>query len=228
MKRVILVTNLLAGFCFLNCVCSHRAQAQLLSPATGGQTVLTYVNRLIVNPPEVAAFGYFTGVTGLPDPLFAGAAGESTAYFTWYLNAPEAVQIANGDAALPGSTGVAVLPAGESFSVYYNATPNQSWANPGSFSAGQLIATFKSTPGTQTGSGPVALVTQSYVLVSSRPFVFKGETYNLARLLPHGFTFFTLSSNIPLGGSPVFPLVFTAAGSGVAIGGELSALPRLF
>jgi hypothetical protein len=56
----------------------------------------------------------------------------------------------------------------------------------------------------------------------------KGEIYDLARLLPHGFTFFTLSSNIPLGGAPTPPLVFTAAGSGVAMGGELSGLPRLF
>ena len=219
---------LLAGLCLVNLAWVDRVQAQLVEPVPAGQTVLTFVNRLIINPPRVAAFGYFSGVAGIPDSLFSGTPGESTAYFTWYLNAPGAVQIQNGDTAIAGSTSVAVLPAGESLSVYYNAAPNQSWANPDSFSAGQLVATFKSMPGTQTGSGPIALVTQSYVLASSQPFVFKGEIYNFGRLLPHGFTFFTLSSNIPLGGSPAPPLVFTAAGSGLAIGGELSGLPRVF
>ena len=48
----------------------------------------------------------------------------------------------------------------------------------------------------------------------------------ISPLLPHASTFFTLSSNIQLGGSPAPPLVFTAAAAGVAPGGELSGLPR--
>lgn len=154
MKRLLHITNLLAGFCVLSCAYPEKAQAQLSDPIPAGQTVLTFVNRLIINPPQVPAFGYFTGLTGLPDPLFSAVPGEATAYFTWYLNAPGALQIQNGDAAMPGSTSVAVLPAGESLSVYYNATPNQSWTNPGSFSAGQLIATFKSIARNADWLGP--------------------------------------------------------------------------
>ena len=186
MKRMPCSMHLLASLTIVSYANLDKAQAQLAQPIPAGQTVLTFVNRLIINPPQVAAFGYFTGITSLPDPLFSGAPGEATANSTWCLNAPGAVQIQNGDPATPGSTSTAVLPAGETLSVYYNATPNQSWTNPASFSAGELIATFKSTAGTQTGSGPVALVTQSYLLASSGSFVFKGEIYNLGRMLPHG------------------------------------------
>jgi hypothetical protein len=64
-------------------------------------------------------------------------------------------------------------------------------------------------------------------LVFSQDFVFNGTTYNFNRLTPHGFTSIVLASNIPLAGAgtPDFPLVFAGAGSNVAIGGALSALP---
>jgi hypothetical protein len=204
---------------------SIQAAAQPPAEVPAGRTILTFVNRLLINPPQVLVFGYFPSIEGLPGPLFSGTSGENSAYFTWSLNAPGAIQIQNGDANAAGSTSVAVLSAGKDLNVYYNASPNQNWNNPASFSAGQLIATFRSTIGTQTGSGPVALVTQSYELVSSQGFSFKGQSYDFARLIPHGFTVYTLSSNIPLGGAMAPPLIFTAAGSAVAIGGALSALP---
>ncbi|MBZ5626627.1 MAG: hypothetical protein LAQ69_49290 [Acidobacteriia bacterium] len=73
----------------------------------------------------------------------------------------------------------------------------------------------------------MALVTQSYVLVSSTKFTFLGETYDFGRILPHGVTFIALSGNIPLGNTtpPAPPLVFSAAGSAIAIGGALSGFP---
>ncbi len=202
------------------------AQPADITPA--GQTVLTFVNRLYLNPPAQATVaGYFANIAGLPGPLFSGAPGEATAYFTWSLDASGALLVANGDANA-GGVSVAFLPAGESLNVYFNATPNQTWSSPASFSAGQLVATFTSTVGTQTGSGPVALVTQSYLLTTSHDFVFKGKTYNFADLIPHGFTMSSFSSNIPNPGNAVFgfPLVFPAAGSAVSMGGLLSGLPK--
>lgn len=206
---------------------SIPAVAQPATKVEASRTVLTFVNRLIINPPQVVVFGYFPTIQGLPDPLFSGTPGEATAYLTWSLDAVGATQIPNGDAADPGSTSVAVLRSGEKLNIYFNANPNQNWANPASFSSGQLVATYVATTGTQTGSGPVALVTQTYVLDSSQDFTFKGQTYNFARLIPHGFTSIALSSNIPIGNSnpPKPPLVFTASGSGLAIGGAFSALP---
>jgi hypothetical protein len=218
------------GVLLLSATSGTPALAQPARIMPAGLTVLTFVNRLVINPSQIQVFGYFPTIHGLPDPLFSGTPGEGTAYFTWSLDAAGAVQIQNGDTTAAGSAGVAVLPSGHSLNVYFNATPGQSWNNPGSFSAGQLVATFRSTTGTQTGSGPVALVTQSYVLISSTKFTFKGETYDFARLLPNGMTFIALSGNIPLGNTtpPSPPLIFPAAGSAIAIGGALSGLPALF
>ena len=203
---------------------SHGQKTAGSIPA--GQTVLTFVNRLLINPPQVVVYGYFVDIAGVPGPLFSGTpSNEATAHFTWSLNAAGAVQLQNGAAKDPGSIGVAVLPSNESFNIYYNANPNQSWSNPASFAAGQLIASFKSTPGTQTGAGPVSFVTQSYTRVSSQDFTFKGETYNLERVIRHGFTLFGVASQIPLDGALAPPLTFSAAGSAVAIGGSLSGVP---
>jgi hypothetical protein len=197
---------------------SIPAAAQPAASIPAGQTIMTFVNRLLINPPQVVVYGYFVDIVGLPGPLFSGTPGETTAYFTWSLNAQGALQLQNGDPKDPGSIDVAVLPSGEAFSVYYNANPNQNWNIPASFSAGQPIATFKSEPGTQTGVGPVAFVTQAYSLVSSHDFFFKGRTFNLARLIPHGFIVSSVSGNIPLNGAVAPPLTFAAAGTAAAIG----------
>jgi hypothetical protein len=68
------------------------------------------------------------------------------------------------------------------------------------------------------------------VLVSSENFSCKGETYNFDQLIPHGFTSIALSGNVPLGNPTPSapPLIFPAAGSGLAIGGSLSGLPQRF
>ncbi len=195
-----------------------------------GKTVLSFVDRLILNPGvEALVIGYFPVIRGIPGPLFSGTArNETAAFFTYSLNAAGGTVLDNGGGPnVPGDTSVALLPSGESFKVYYNAVPNQSWSDPDSFSAGELVATFKSAPGTSTSSGPVTLVTQSYLFESSRDFVFDGKTYNFKNLVPHGFTVSSFGSNIPLGGGttpPTFPLVFTGAGSGIAVGGPLSGL----
>jgi hypothetical protein len=197
---------------------SPPALAQTGKDAPPATTVLTFVNRLVINPPQVVAFGYFPTIQGLPGPLFSGTPGEGTAYFTWSLDASGAAVISNGDPNAAGGLSTAILRSGENLNIYYNPSPNQNWNDPASFSAGQLIATFKSGTGTQTGAGPVALVTQSYTLDSSQDFTFNGQAYNLAQLLPSGFTFLALGGNIPVGNSnpPAPPLVFTAAGSALA------------
>jgi hypothetical protein len=207
--------------------------AQLAAPIPAGQTAVTFINRVMLNPNppvQVLVVGYFPDFASLPGPLFSGAPSETTAYFTWSLDGSTGVPVANGDASATASTTVILIPSGQSLNVYFNANPNQNWNLPSSFSSGQLIATFRSAQGTQTNTGPVSLVTESYLPWSSRDFVFKGQTYNLVQLLPHGFTFHTLSSNVPLAGAGTvgYPLAFTAGGTGVAIGGQLSALPRWF
>ncbi len=108
---------------FVLCCASAMAWAQPPDITLAAQTVLTFVNRLYVNPPAQAVVaGYFVNIADLPDPLFATALGENTAYFTWYLNASGAMILSNGDPGAGGAS-VAVLPAGASFNIYYNPAP---------------------------------------------------------------------------------------------------------
>jgi hypothetical protein len=108
--------------------------------------------------------------------------------------------------------------------------PNNSWTNPRGFATGQLIATFRTGKGSQASTPPVFLVTRSFALESSRNFVFNGQTFNFRKLIPHGFTLSVLGSNVPLPNAGItgIPIVFAVAGSGFAIGGELSSFPRFF
>jgi hypothetical protein len=181
-----------------------------------GQTASHFVDRLLLNPGlnQALVIGYFSDVEGISDPIFSGAPSEATAFFTFSLRAHATGLVVNGD------TSVAFLGSDESLNVYFNATPDQSWDNGASFSAGQLVASLRSEPGAQISTGPISLVSQSYVLVFSQDFVFNGTTYNFKQLTPYGFTSTVLASNIPLAGAgtPDFPLVFTGAGSNVAIG----------
>jgi hypothetical protein len=205
------------------------ARGETLAAAPAGQTVLTYVNRLYLTPPSDARLvGYFATIQGIQGSLFSGTPGENTAHFTWSFSNPGAMLLQNGDPAAPGSASVVVLPAGNTFNVYFNPAPNQSWSNPDSFSAGQLVASFRSVPGTDVTSGPAAVVANSLILVSSRDFAFRGRTYNFGRLIPHGFTNVSMHGSIPLTQPGTFPLVFAGGGSGIAIGGALSTLPRWF
>jgi hypothetical protein len=208
---------------------SSPAAAEDETKVAPGQTVFTLVNRLLITPvlnkpPQVSLFGYFPTIGGLPANLFdlripGTTPGEKTAYFTLFVDASGALQLDNG-APSPGSVSVAVLPH-DGFSIYYHASPDQDWSKPDSFGplgkdGPMLVATFKSSTGTQTAAGPVSLITQSSVLVYSRDFVFvDGRTYNFARLMPNGFTIHAISSNIPLNPGE---LAFAGAGSGVAAG----------
>src|SRR5436309_166026 len=65
---------------------SIPAAAQPPAEVPAGRTILTFVNRLLINPPQVLVFGYFPSIEGLPGPLFSGTPGENSAYFTWSLN----------------------------------------------------------------------------------------------------------------------------------------------
>lgn len=198
---------------FLSIPIAMFARAQQTQVHRAAETVATYSNRLYLMPPTQAVVaGYFTSIQGLEVPLFSGAPSESTAYLTWTLGAAGAAIVTNGDVS------TAVLKEGEVLNIYYNSSPNQSWNDPTSFSSGELVATFRSSPGTETSTGPVSLVTQSYVLTWSKEFVFGGQIKNLGRLLGPGFTNVSLGSNVPLPPVPGYVLVFAAGGSALAVG----------
>lgn len=205
---------------------SRQALAADRPTLAAGVTVLSYQNRLYLNPGPVTqavAVFYFTDIAGLPGPLLNGPGmgpDEVTAYFTASFENSGATIIENGDVS------TAVFSAGRSFHIYFNQAPNENWGDPLSFSTGELIATYESSIGTSASSGSVTAVTQTYFLKWSKNFEFRGKTYNFKRLIPNGFTNGAAAAgtkNFPVAG---FPVVFAGAGSFVAIGGPLSALPQ--
>jgi hypothetical protein len=203
----------------LFCGVFRQAKAQHAIPA--GQVAWHFVNRILINPTSGKAevIGYFAFIAGIPGPLFSGSPSEATAFFTFKASVPSATVLTNGPVSLT------LLSPGNTLEVFFNQAPNQSWANPDSFSAGQLIASFKDIQDASLGTGPISLLASgSNLLVSSQDFVFNGQTFNLRRLTPHGVTITVLMNSTPLAGTADFPVAFAAAGSAVAIGSRLSAL----
>jgi len=200
---------------------SIQAGAQKRFGIPAGKLAMTLVNRVFVNPAlgKSTAAGYFADIDGIPGPFFSGSPSETTAFFTFTDHPSRTGVLANGPVSV-------TLVGPSTMNVYLNATPGQSWDNPDSFSAGQLIATFQCVPGAVFQTGSVSIVSQSYALVSSADFVFNGQTLNFKTLTPHGVTLTRLTNPAPIAGAGTaeFPLVFAAAGSGVSIGSRLSTV----
>jgi hypothetical protein len=69
-------------------------------------------------------------------------------------------------------------------------------------------------------AGPISSDTFSLDLVSSQDFTINGQEVNFKNLAPHGVTNSNTGIATPATGS--FPLAFPFAGSGIAIGNEVS------
>ena len=151
----------------------------------------------------------------------------TTAYFTFRSAVIPFTQLpANGDL-LPF-----VLSAG-TLSIYFNAQPTGTgdWTNPDSFSSGHLIATLKSPDGLFlqfiSSDPPATLPFEiSELPVSRQSFTFKGKTYDFSSVAPGGLMLFNTVSVRPLlTGITGFPFVFPYAGSGIAAGPPVAAMP---
>ena len=167
-------------------------------------------------PPELV--GYIAFIEGVPGPFFDGAPGEATAFFTTRLTStPPPIFLSPGS-----NVAVTVIPPGATFDVYFDETPDQDWANPDSFSDGELIATFEESwfAGTSIaepdGSG-VSYNLFSSDLKFSKRFRFNGQKIDFKKLIPNGVTINNFGSSTPVSFGP-FTLAFT--GSAVAIGGD--------
>ncbi len=161
--------------------------------------------------------GYMAFIEGVPGPFFDGTPSETTAFFTLRATFGSAAPIILS----PGSNvAVTVVPPGATFDVFFDETPDQDWANPDSFSDGELIATFEeswfagTSIGEPDGSG-VSYNLFSSDLISSKRFHFNGQKIDFKKLIPNGVTISNFGSGTPVSFSP-FTLAFT--GSAVAIG----------
>jgi hypothetical protein len=184
------------------------------------QVVWQHVGRIYVNPKTGKAVyvGYLVHINGIDSSLFNGSPSEGTAFFTFSTDVLQLTPMpSNGDVAL------SLVSAG-TFSVYYNTSPNGDWANPATFSSGELIATFARKESLFPQIGPIGFHSLSETLESSQSFTFDGLTYDFNRIAPHGITFAQFLSTTPLTGITDYPVAFAAAGTTTAVGGSLSAL----
>jgi len=162
--------------------------------------------------------GYLVHINGISTSLFNGAPGEGTAYFTFKTDVLQLTPLPNN-----GDVALSFVSAG-TFSVYYNSSPDGDWGNPGTFSSGELIATFARKQSLFPQIGPIGFHSLSETLLSSRDFTFNGQTLNFKRIAPDGITFAQFFSNTPLAGITGYPVALAGAGSVMAVGKGLSVL----
>jgi hypothetical protein len=158
--------------------------------------------------------GYFTDITGISGPLFSGAPGEDTAFFTIRSDIVQLTPLpTNGDVGLAlGSAGT--------FDIYFNPTPIGDWSNPDTFSSGQLIARFTRPEGLLLQIPTYSRAVLTGTLVSSRRFSLKGHEYDLRAIFPAGLTFDESFSNTGVPGVTNFPVGLAFAGDCLAVAGR--------
>jgi hypothetical protein len=186
---------------FFSVVFSTGLMAAAAVKAPVGSVVFQVVGRnqivSVTGPTSGTAFamGYVTAIDGITESLFlpADTVSVSTALFTFRTDVYSFLTIDNGNSKVRLGEG------GDLFNVYYNnggVGPNQDFKNPDSFSDGQLIATFRIGSKLATRVGDVATQVDSATLVSSKDFVFQGQTYNFKKMVPNGVTFFGMGPAI--------------------------------
>jgi hypothetical protein len=161
-------------------------------------------------PPELV--GYIAFIEGVQGDLFSGDPGVGTAYFTVRLDSgtfPGFIPLPSAD---PGEVQAFLFPPGYTWGVYYDENPNGDWANLGSFSDGERVATFEESAflGTTIVSAEMIYNLFSSRLIWSKRFRFNGQKVDFKKLVPNGVTINNVGSTNAS--------AFTA--SAVAIGGD--------
>jgi len=176
----------------LFCVCIGAAALLAFSRAAApnaaqesvptGDVAADLAGRLLVDTSGNAQLiGYYSYISGIQGTFFSGPTSEATAFFT-FRSTPFTIEIVpNGNLFQLFSTPAAGLTEYID-SVYLNERPAGNFQDPDSFSKGQLIAQFKNTHFTGTTTGVAGNEAGSLQLISSRDFVFQGQTYNLRKL----------------------------------------------
>ena len=206
-RIVVLTLALLCG----SLTASREAQA-----GGAGSLATNFVGQFYFNPTTLQGFvaGYLTDIAGIGGPLFDGAPGEGTAYFTFRSNVFQFTPLpTNGDLQL------FLLSAG-TYAIYFNAQPIGDRSNPDTFSSGQPIAQFKRPEGLVLEFTDFFNHVIGEDLVSAQPFIFHGHNYDFRSIAPGGLTLFNTVSTMPLPGNGIsgFPVTFPYAGSGTAVG----------
>ena len=180
-----------------------------------GGIVWNSVSEVYFNPQngtgQVAGFfSYFPGI----DDLFAGTPSAATARFTFRSDTLQLHPLAP-----QGNLSVILAGAGV-WKIYYNPTPAGDWDNLDSFSRGQVVAVL--THGTKEliGTGVAGTSMFSGDVITTYDFALNGQTLNLGKIFPNGFTNFSTISNVPVNGTAEFPVGLPYASSAIAKGPE--------
>jgi hypothetical protein len=179
-----------------------------------GAVVAWYViGRVLIAPDGTGQeTGYFVFLDGVPDPLFAGPANETTAHFTVRSDPFSIRNVENGDLT------VTLLSEGH-FKLYYNADPHADFNDPNTFSDGRLIATFKRVKASLISVGPMTVDVFWAELESSTEFTHQGKKFDLKGVVRHGITEIGVASTRAMPGIPGYPAVLPFFGASLAVGG---------
>jgi hypothetical protein len=193
---------------------SGRIEATDGGTVPAAKVVWQLVGKTLLNPATGAGqvLGYFTFIEGVPAPMFSGSPSESTAHFT-LRSQPFNVQLFPHGDILIGLLGT------ETFTLHLDATPDQDFNNPASFSDGQQLASFNRLAAQINFVGPVFTDTFSAEFLSNRIFAWQDERINLRRLTPNGVTLsITGSTAFQPTAVPEYPVSVSFGAAAVAIG----------
>jgi hypothetical protein len=210
MKRTIFLTFILAVALSASVALGDNDKVQRV-PA--GAVAFHFVAKF--TPPNLV--GYIAFIEGVQGPFFLlddpeDIPGEGTAYFTVRLDLdpePDAFPLPTAD--LTEVFALYISP-GLTFGVFYDETPDANWADPGSFSDGERVATFEESAflGTTILSAGTTYNLFSNRLIWSKSFRVGDQRVDFKKLVPNGVTINNIGS--------ILTDAFNA--SAVAIGGD--------
>jgi hypothetical protein len=158
--------------------------------------------------------GYFLHLQGLHGPLFDGTPSESAAHFTFQSEPFQSTPVMNGDLS------IGIDSVGE-FSLYLNRVPPATFDDPGTFGAGERIATFRRVSIVAGLTVPNVVIANvfSASLIWSTDFEYAGERQNVSELLPNGVTQWGTAGTTAIAPpSKHYSTVLPFVGSAIAMG----------
>ena len=168
-----------------------------------GRVAWHFVTRFAPVQGNLEFLAFITHLDGYSGPLFSGVPGVATAHFTLRVSKsagpPTTIAVST-------DTRVFTFPAGAVFDIWYDATPNQDFGLPDTFSDGTFLATFEGSvlqvTQTQVGTGlPVLSISRfSSELVHSHRVNIDGKTVDFGKIVPGGVTIHNFNAGDALRG----------------------------
>ena len=190
--------------------------------AAAGRIAYHYVGRVSLNflNGTGVVYGYLTDLAGVTEAasLFHGPPSEATAMLTFRANInfqplPGNGAVGNGQFAV---TPILVMPG--NFQIYFTPSPAHDWADPNTFSNGQVVATLARALEQFSVLATFSTNAGSADLRASAPFSLSGRTMSLRNIFPSGVTNITSGPAITLTGSTPTAPIFAFAGYALTIG----------